>query len=68
LVVHCGKHVGEGEERGRILMAEAVDEVMQRYEGPAQLLLENTAGQGSELGRTTDELLAIYDVLAILSG
>lgn len=64
LVVHCGKHVGEGEERGRELMVTAVDQVLENYQGPVQLLLENTAGQGSELGRTTDELLAVHSALA----
>jgi deoxyribonuclease-4 len=61
LVVHCGKHVGEGTERGLLLMKEIVDEVLTRYTGSVQLLLENTAGQGSELGRTTDELLSIHE-------
>lgn len=60
LVVHCGRHVGEGEAEGRRWMIAAVDEVATRYQGPVRLLLENTAGQGSELGRSTDELLAIH--------
>lgn len=63
LVVHCGKHMGEGERAGVRRMVEAVDEVMHRYRGPCRLLLENTAGQGSELGRTVDELLAIHEQL-----
>jgi deoxyribonuclease-4 len=61
LVVHCGKHVGQGEQRGVELMADALNEIMQRYDGTTRVLLENTAGQGSELGRTTDELLAIHE-------
>lgn len=63
LVVHCGKHLGEGEEAGMRRMVEAVDEVMARYRGSCRLLLENTAGQGSEIGRTVDELLAIHEAL-----
>ncbi len=59
LVVHCGKHVGEGEETGRRLMVAAIDQVLARYQGQVMLLLENTAGQGSDLGRTTDDLLTI---------
>lgn len=64
LVIHCGKHVGQGEARGRELMVEALDEIMHRYGGTTRILLENTAGQGSELGRTTDELLAIHGKLS----
>ena len=59
LVVHCGKHLGGGERAGVQRMVEAIDEVLERYQGPCRLLLENTAGQGSELGRTVDELLEI---------
>ncbi|MEW6045533.1 MAG: deoxyribonuclease IV [Bacillota bacterium] len=63
LVVHCGKHLGEGEQAGVRRMVEAVDEVMARFSGKCRLLLENTAGQGSELGRSVDELLAIHEAL-----
>lgn len=63
LVVHCGKHVGEGTERGRQMMVEAIDEVLRRFTGRTMLLLENTAGQGTELGRTLDELLEIHAAL-----
>ncbi|MCK9911851.1 hypothetical protein MXD81_22035, partial [Microbacteriaceae bacterium K1510] len=49
-VVHCGKHVGEGEEYGTKRMIETLDLILDNYDGPAKLLLENTAGQGSELG------------------
>ncbi|MGI6541544.1 MAG: deoxyribonuclease IV [Limnochordia bacterium] len=64
LVVHCGKHVGEGPEAGTATMVEVLEEVLARFEGKTQLLLENTAGQGTELGRTTDELLEIHTRLS----
>ncbi len=60
LVVHCGKHVGEGEEKGKALMADAINRVLERFSGSTMLLMENTAGQGSELGRTIEEILDIY--------
>lgn len=63
LVVHCGKHVGEGAERGKQLMIEAIDEVMRRFEGSTLILLENTAGQGTELGQQIDELYEIQSGL-----
>jgi deoxyribonuclease-4 len=58
-VVHCGKHVGEGEEFGRERMVETLNLILQDYDGPTKLLLENTAGQGSELGLTIRELVEI---------
>jgi deoxyribonuclease-4 len=64
LVVHCGKHVGEGPEKGVATMIEILEEVLAQFEGKTQLLLENTAGQGTELGRTTDELLEIHTRLS----
>jgi len=58
-VVHCGKHVGEGEEYGTKRMVETLDMILSQYEGPVKLLLENTAGQGSELGLTIPALMEI---------
>lgn len=58
-VVHCGKHVGEGEEYGTKRMVETLDMILSQYEGPVKLLLENTAGQGSELGLTIPVLMEI---------
>ena len=60
LVVHCGKHVGEGEEKGKALMADSINRVLERFSGSTMLLMENTAGQGSELGQTIEEILDIY--------
>lgn len=58
-VVHCGKHVGEGEESGIKRMVETLDLILAQYNGPVKLLLENTAGQGSELGLTIKSLMEI---------
>lgn len=58
-VVHCGKHVGEGEEYGKRRMVETLNLILSEYEGTTRLLLENTAGQGSELGLTIEELVEI---------
>ncbi len=58
-VVHCGKHVGEGEEYGRSRMVETLNLILDEYEGDTKLLLENTAGQGSELGLSISELVEI---------
>jgi deoxyribonuclease-4 len=58
-IVHCGKHVGEGEEKGFLRMVETLNLILKEYHGPVKLLLENTAGQGSELGLTVQELMRI---------
>jgi deoxyribonuclease IV len=57
LVVHPGAHVGAGEDRGIELVAEALREVFAANPHiSTRLLLENTAGQGTCLGRTLSEL------------
>ncbi len=58
-VVHCGKHVGEGVEYGIQRMVETLNLIFDRYDGPAMLLLENTAGMGTEIGMEPDELVQI---------
>jgi deoxyribonuclease IV len=58
-VVHCGKHVGKGVEYGKQRMVETLNKILADYEGNTKLLLENTAGQGSELGLTLKELVEI---------
>ena len=58
-VVHCGKHVGEGEAYGTRRMVETLDLILEQYDGPVKLLLENTAGQGSELGLAIPVLMEI---------
>ncbi|MDI3316636.1 MAG: deoxyribonuclease IV [Bacillota bacterium] len=63
LVVHFGKHVGAGEEEGKHLMVETLDEILATYRGSTLLLLENTAGQGSEMGRTPAEWMEIVEAV-----
>ncbi|WP_028987710.1 deoxyribonuclease IV [Thermicanus aegyptius] len=60
-VVHVGKHVGEGEEFGFRRMVETLNAILGDYNGPVKLLLENTAGQGSEMGLTLKELMRIRE-------
>lgn len=61
LVVHCGKHVGQGPERGKQLMVDAINRVLDEFDGKTMFLMENTAGQGSELGQSIEEILSIYE-------
>lgn len=62
VVVHCGKHVGAGTEVGLSRMRNSLVQVLAEAPKQVCLLLENTAGQGSELGTTLDELLYFADL------
>lgn len=62
IVMHPGSHLGEGEETGIRRIAEAFDELFAAtpdYRG--KILLETTAGQGTNLGYTFEQLRAIID-------
>ena len=60
LVVHPGAHLGQGIEAGLDAVAASLDAVFAEFpaDGPA-LLLELTAGQGTVLGHTLEQLAAI---------
>ena len=62
LVTHPGCHMGAGTDRGIVRVSQAIDRVFQmRGPGAARLALENTAGQGSAVGSSFEELRAIID-------
>jgi deoxyribonuclease-4 len=62
LVSHPGGHVGSGVEAAIGRVAEAINRIHDdRPDGRAMLLLETTAGQGTTLGRSFEELAAIID-------
>lgn len=62
VVVHCGKPKELGRDWGIERMRQALKRVLDqnRTEG-VQILIENTAGQGSEIGTSLNELLAIVE-------
>lgn len=60
LVVHPGAHVGAGAEAGIDRIAQALNEVLQP-DTDVYVTLETMAGKGSEIGRSFEELAAIYD-------
>ncbi len=62
VVLHPGAHLGFGEDFGITRVAEALDEVHERTRGKtAQILLENTAGQGTCVGHMFEHLGAIIE-------
>jgi deoxyribonuclease-4 len=57
LVIHPGSHVGAGEEAGLERIGLALDRARKEMHGnDVKVLLENTAGQGTNLGSTWEEL------------
>lgn len=60
LVLHPGSHVGAGVEAGIAQIVKGLNEVL-TPETPVCVALETMAGKGSELGRSFEELAAIYD-------
>jgi deoxyribonuclease-4 len=68
LVLHPGSHVGEGEEAGLESVAASLDAVMDGTSpgggDDVMILLETTAGQGTNLGSSFEHLAAILDQAA----
>lgn len=60
LIVHPGAHVGAGAEAGIAQIAKALNEVLTK-DTKVCVALETMAGKGSEIGRSFEELAAIYD-------
>ncbi len=60
LVLHPGSHVGEGVDKGIAKIVEGLNEVLTTDCG-VYIALETMAGKGSEIGRSFEELAAIYD-------
>jgi deoxyribonuclease IV len=60
LILHPGAHVGAGVEAGTAQIIKGLNEVLAESEG-CYIALETMAGKGSVIGRTFEELAAIYD-------
>lgn len=57
LVMHPGAHMGQGEERGLELIAAGIGVVLEKLQGAGtRILLETTAGQGSSLGHSFEQI------------
>jgi deoxyribonuclease-4 len=66
LVVHAGAHLGIGERKGIQRMRESLHWLFDRLPSlpfPVTLLIENTAGQGTCLGYTLEQLAEIVEGL-----
>ena len=62
VVLHPGSHMGKGEQEGLKRIAESVNEIFRKNPVfKTRLLFETTAGQGTSIGHTFEELAAIRD-------
>lgn len=65
LVMHPGSHLGEGEEWGMKTIAENITRLLSEDEGEGgtMILLETTAGQGSNLGYKFEQLRFMMELI-----
>jgi deoxyribonuclease-4 len=62
IIAHPGSHTGAGEAEGLRRIGNAVNELIEQTSGsPVRLLLETTAGQGSNLGYRFEQLAEIME-------
>jgi deoxyribonuclease IV len=64
LVAHPGAHVGSGVDTGIKTIAKSIDETHAACKGfNVKIALEITAGQGSNLGQTFEQMARIFDAI-----
>ena len=63
VVLHVGSHQGAGFEAGMERVVPALEQILERTSDTTWLLMENTAGAGGTIGRSVDELEAIFERL-----
>jgi len=62
IVLHPGSHMGDGEINGIMRVADNINRIFKITDGlNTRLLLETTAGQGSGIGHTFEQLAAIIE-------
>lgn len=65
IVLHPGAHVGAGADKGIQQIIAGLNEVLeQNKSNDVQIALETMAGKGTEIGRSFEELAAIFDGVA----
>jgi deoxyribonuclease IV len=63
VVFHVGSHQGAGFEAGLERVVPALAQALERCSDTTWLCMENTAGTGDTIGRSLDELAALYEAL-----
>jgi len=63
VVFHVGSHLGSGFDAGLERVVPALGQVLELSSDETWLLMENSAGTGGTIGRSIEELAAIYERL-----
>jgi deoxyribonuclease-4 len=63
VVFHVGSHLGSGFDAGLKRVVPALRKALKRCSETTWLLMEDTAGAGGTIGRSIEELAALYDAL-----
>jgi len=63
VVFHVGSHLGSGFAKASKRVVRALGQVLEHCSDTTWLLMENSAGTGGTIGRSIDELAALYDGL-----
>ena len=61
LIIHIGHRLESSEDEAIEAVSQGINEAFERVKNPVILLLENTAGQGSEIGNTFEQIKKIID-------
>ncbi len=64
VVFHFGHHMGEGREHALRILAREIRILLKNAPLSVDLLLENSAGRGSELGGDWQDFVQLFDLLA----
>jgi deoxyribonuclease IV len=63
VVLHVGAYKGSSEDEAIARIGEGIAEALDDAPGDCCVFLENTAGAGTTIGRTFDQLKAVYDAV-----
>jgi deoxyribonuclease-4 len=61
VIFHVGSHLGAGLEAGLERAVPAMEQILDHCSDTTWLLMENSAGAGGTIGRSLDELAALFD-------
>jgi deoxyribonuclease-4 len=61
LIIHIGHRLDSSEDEAVDAVSQGIHQALKRVKNSVILLLENTAGQGSEIGSTFEQIRAIID-------
>lgn len=64
-VMHMGNHVGSGEEKGMKRVIRGLEKILAKDKSGTPILMENTAGAGTEVGNSFESLAEIIKNLKL---